>query len=89
VKLKAIPLLLLLPALIVALVGFDGDSQPTPDIEATVQTMVEQAPTAVPTLVMAATPTPVSHTDSFGLTQGPSTPKISSMDAEVGDRMIV
>jgi ribosomal protein S17 len=42
---------------------------------------------SVSPLVMAATTTPVSHTDSFDLTQGPSTPKISSMDAEVGDRI--
>ena len=47
---------------------------------------------------MAVTPTPVSHvednlvdyrTDSFDLTQGLSTPKISSVDALAGDRVEV
>ena len=65
-KLKSIPLLLLLPVLMLVLVGCD---QPPP--------------------VMAATPTPVSHTDRFDLTQGLSTPKISSVDAEVGDKIEV
>ena len=37
----------------------------------------------------AATPTRVSYTDRFGLTQGLSTPKISSVDAEVVDKIEV
>ena len=81
-----IPLLLLLPVLMLVLVGCD---QPPPDTEATVQVMVEQALTAVPTPVTAATPTSISHTDRFDLTQGLSTPKISSVDAEVGDKIEV
>ena len=72
-KLKAVPLLLLLPAFMLLLAGCRGDSQPTPE----------------PTPVTAATPTPVSHTDRFDLTQGLSTPKISSVDAEVGDKIEV
>ena len=47
---------------------------------------------AVFMLVMVAcggTPTPVSHTERFSLTQGLSTPKISSVDAEVGDKIEV
>ena len=43
----------------------------------------------MPTPVTAATPTPISHTDRFDLTQGLSTPKISSVDAEVGDKIEV
>ena len=39
--------------------------------------------------VMATTPTLVSHTDRFDLTQGLSTPKISSVDAEVVDNIEV
>ena len=72
-KLKAIPLLLLLPALMVVLVGCRGDSQPTPE----------------PSPVTAPTPTLVSHTDGFDLTRQISTPLVSSVDAEVGDRVEV
>ena len=72
-KLKSIPLLLLLPALMLLLVGCRGDSQPPPK----------------PTPVTAATPTLVSHTDRFDLTRELPTPKISSVDAVVGDRVEV
>ena len=72
-KLKAIPLLLVSAAFMLLLAGCGGGSQPTPE----------------PTPVTAATPTPVSHTDRFSLTQRLSTPKISSVDAEVGDKIEV
>jgi hypothetical protein len=68
-KLKSVGLILLLAALMVVLVGCAGISRPT-QTGATLQAMVEQALTAVPTPVTPATPIPVSHTDRFNLTQG-------------------
>ena len=47
-KLKPIPLLLLLPALMV-LVACGGASEPTPDIEATVEARVKERLAAIPT----------------------------------------
>jgi len=48
-KLKPIPLLLLLPTLMLLLGGCGGASEPTPDIEATVEAKVKAVLTAVPT----------------------------------------